>query len=89
MLYLSERLGSAVRDDRGECAKQTADIKGGSGPSGAVHLHDLRRSAITTMSEKAVTASQAGTHLMPDASARYVNRNLTERRKTAKLIEGN
>ena len=43
--------------------KQTADISGGSGKGGAVTLHDLRRSAITNMSEKGVTAAQAGTHL--------------------------
>jgi hypothetical protein len=79
MLYLSERPGSAVRDYRGEWTKQTADIKGGSGPSGAVYLHDRRRSAITNMSEKGITASQAGTHLTPDVFARYINRNLTER----------
>jgi integrase len=82
------RNGKPVKDYRGEWAKQTADIKGGSGKGGAVTLHDLRRSAITNMSEKGVTAAQAGTHLTADVFARYISRNLNERRNTAKIIEG-
>ncbi len=68
--------------------KQTAGMKGGSGKDGAVTIHDLRRAAITNMSEKGVTAAQAGTHLTSDVFARYISRDLTERRKTARLIEG-
>jgi integrase len=85
---LFTRNGKAVKDYRGEWAKQTADIKGGSGKDGAVTLHDLRRSAITNMSEKGVTAAQAGTHLTGDVFARYISRNQAERRETARLIEG-
>lgn len=85
---LFTRNGRPVKDYRGEWAKQTADIKGGSGKGGTVTLHDLRRSAITNMSEKGVTAAQAGTHLTPDVFARYISRDLNERRSTAKLIEG-
>lgn len=82
------RNGKPVKDYRGEWAKQTADIKGGSGKGGAVTLHDLRRSAITNMSEKGVTAAQAGTHLTTDVFARYIQRNQSERRATAAKIEG-
>jgi hypothetical protein len=63
-------------------------MKGGSGKGGSVTIHDLRRSAITNMSEKGVTAAQAGTHLTPDVFARYISRDLNERRNTAKVIEG-
>jgi integrase len=84
---LFTRNGRPVKDYRGEWAKQTADIKGGSGKGGAVTLHDLRRSAITNMSEKGVTPAQAGTHLTADVFARYISRDLNERRNTAKIIE--
>jgi integrase len=84
---LFARNGRPVKDYRGEWVKQTKDIKGGSGKGGAVTLHDLRRSAITNMSEKGVTPAQAGTHLTPDVFARYISRNLNERRNTAKIIE--
>jgi integrase len=84
---LFTRNGKAVRDFRSEWARQTAAIKGGSGKGGSVRIHDLRRSAITAMSEKGITAAQAGTHLTADVFSRYITRNLTERRKTAKLIE--
>lgn len=85
---LFTRKGKPVIDYRGEWAKQTAGIKGGSGKNGAVTLHDLRRSAITNMSEKGVTAAQAGTHLTQDVFSRYISRDLKERRNTAKIIEG-
>ena len=84
---LLTRNGRPVRDFRGEWAKQTAGMRGGSGKDGAVTIHDLRRSAITAMSEKGVTSAQAGTHLTADVFTRYITRNLTERRQTAKLIE--
>jgi integrase len=84
---LFTRNGRPIKDYRGEWAKQTTDIKGGSGKGGAITLHDLRRSAITNMSEKGVTAAQAGTHLTPDVFARYIARDLQERRNTAKIIE--
>jgi integrase len=84
---LFTRNGRPIKDYRGEWARQTADIKGGSGKGGAVTLHDLRRSAITNMAEKGVTAAQAGTHLTADVFARYISRNLNERRNTAKIIE--
>ena len=63
---LFTRNGKAVRDFRSEWARQTEDIKGGSGKGGSVTIHDLRRSAITAMSEKGITAAQAGTHLTAD-----------------------
>ncbi|MGC2332760.1 MAG: tyrosine-type recombinase/integrase [Candidatus Acidiferrales bacterium] len=85
---LFTRNARPVRDFRGEWKKQTEGMRGGSGKDGSVTIHDLRRSAITAMSEKGITASQAGTHLTPDVFSRYISRNLTERRKTAKLIEG-
>jgi integrase len=84
---LFTRNGKPIKDLRDEWAKQTADIKGGSGKGGAVTIHDLRRSAITNMSEKGVTAAQAGTHLTPDVFARYISRDLQERRNTARIIE--
>jgi integrase len=85
---LFARNGKPIKDYRGEWTKQTADIKGGSGKDGAVTIHDLRRSAITNMSEKGVTAAQAGTHLTADVFGRYISRDLNERRNTAKIIEG-
>jgi integrase len=85
---LFTRGGRPVRDFRTEWKKQTAGLKGGSGKNGSITIHDLRRSAITNMSEKGVTAAQAGTHLTPDVFARYIARDLNERRQTAKIIEG-
>jgi integrase len=85
---LFTRNGKPVKDYRGEWAKQTQGIKGGSGKGGMITLHDLRRSAITNMSEKGVTAAQAGTHLTTDVFNRYISRNVEEQRATAKLIEG-
>jgi hypothetical protein len=40
------------------------------------------------MSEKGVTAAQAGTHLAQDVFSRYITHDLNERRSTAMLIEG-
>jgi integrase len=85
---LFTRNGKPVRDFRGEWAKQTEGMRGGSGVGGVVTIHDLRRSAITNMSEKRVTAAQAGTHLTPDVFNRYISRNQKERRATAAVIEG-
>jgi integrase len=85
---LFTRNGRPVKDYRSEWKKQTADLRGGSGKNGAVTVHDLRRSAITGMSNKGITAAQAGTHLSPEVFARYVTRDLNERRTTARLIEG-
>jgi integrase len=84
---LFTRNGRPVKDYRGEWAKQAKDIKGGSGKGGAVTLHDLRRSAITNMSQKGIGAEQAGTHLTPDVFRRYIVRDVEERRATATLIE--
>lgn len=82
------RNGKPVKDYRGEWDKQTADIRGGSGKGGRVLMHDLRRSAITAMSEKGITAAQAGTHLTGEVFQRYVQRNIEERRNIARRIEG-
>lgn len=85
---LFTRDGSPVRDYRSEWARQTTDLRGGSGKNGAVTVHDLRRSAITGMSNKGITAAQAGTHLSAEVFSRYITRDLNERRATARLIEG-
>jgi integrase len=84
---LFTRNGKPVRDFRGEWIKQTEGMKGGSGKNGRVTIHDLRRSAITNMSEKGVDATKAGTHLTGDTFKRYIQRDKTERRATAALIE--
>jgi integrase len=77
-----------VRDFRTEWKKQTASLTGGSGKNGSITIHDLRRSAITNMSEKGIDSTKAGTHLTADTFRRYIQRDETERRATAKLIEG-
>jgi|SRR5215469_7008343 len=80
--------GKPIKDFRGEWAKQTEGMRGGSGKGGTITIHDLRRSAITNMSEKKITAAQAGTHLTSDVFNRYISRDPQERRATAALIEG-
>jgi len=85
---LFHRNGKAVRDFRGTWDKLVEGMKGGSGKGGTITIHDLRRSALTNMTEKGVTAVQAGTHLSPEVFSRYINRNQEERRRTAELIEG-
>jgi integrase len=85
---LFTRNGKPVRDFRGEWAKQTQGVKGGSGKGGAVTIHDLRRSALTGMAEKGISAEQAGTHLTPDVFRRYISRSKAERQQTAAKIEG-
>jgi hypothetical protein len=40
------------------------------------------------MSEKGISAAQAGTHLTPDDFNRYIVRSPEERRATPGLIEG-
>lgn len=79
--------GKPVRDFRGEWAKQTEGIRGGSGKGGTVTIHDLRRSAITRMDNKGITAVQAGTHLTPEVFNRYIVRNEREQQETATRIE--
>jgi len=78
-----------VKDFRTEWKNQTAGMKGGSGKNGSITIHDLRRSAITNMNEKGIDATKAGTHLTPDVFARYIVRNLNERRAIAKIVEDN
>jgi len=85
-LFIREK-GKPVRDFRRYWLAQTADLKGGSGKNGSVTIHDLRRSAITNMSEKGIGSAQAGTHLTDETFRRYIQRNEAERRATAKLIE--
>jgi integrase len=84
---LFTRKGKPVRDFRGEWAKQTAGMKGGSGKGGTVTPHDLRRSALTGMSNKGISAEQAGTHLTADVFRRYISRSKSERQATAAVIE--
>jgi hypothetical protein len=76
-----------VRDYRGAWAKITQGITNGRG--GHVTIHDLRRSAITGMSNKGIGAAQAGTHLTPDVFNRYISRSVQEEQQTAAAqIEG-
>jgi integrase len=84
---LFTRNGKPVKDYRGQWAKLTEGMTGGSGEGGRVTIHDLRRSAITAMAEKGVTAEQAGTHLTPDVFRRNISRSKQERQTTAALIE--
>ena len=84
---LITRGGRPVRNIRTEWKKQTAGMKGGSGKNDSITIHDLRRSAITNMNEKGIDSTKAGTHLTPDTFRRYIQRDETERRATAKLIE--
>jgi integrase len=59
---LFTRDGKPVKDFRVVWERLTEGIRGGSGQGGTITLHDLRRAAITNMSERGVTAAQAGTH---------------------------
>jgi integrase len=83
---LLTRNGKPVRDYRGAWAKLTEGITNGRG--GHVTVHDLRRSAITGMSNKGIGAEQAGTHLTGDVFRRYISRNEEEEQATAARIEG-
>jgi Phage integrase family len=78
---LFTRNGKPVRDFRGEWAKQTEGMTGGSGIGGTITIQDLRRSALTAMSEKGISAEQAGTHLTPDVFRRYISRPNANRRR--------
>lgn len=84
---LFTRDGRPVRDFRTEWKTQTAGLNGGSGQNGSITIHDLRRSAITNMSEKGIDSTKAGTHLSAQTFQRYIQRDEAERRATAKLIE--
>jgi integrase len=83
---LFTRKGVPVRDYRGAWAKVTEGITNGRG--GHVTIHDLRRSAITAMSNKGIGATQAGTHLTRDVFDRYISRSDEEEQATAGAIEG-
>jgi integrase len=82
---LLTRNGKPVRDYRGAWSKLTEGITNGRG--GHVTVHDLRRSAITSMSNKGIGAEQAGTHLSPDVFRRYISRSESEEQATAAKIE--
>jgi integrase len=82
------RNGKPVRDYRGEWAKQTAGMSGGSGKGGSITIHDLRRSALSGMDAKGITAKQAGTHLTADVFARYIVPTDQEQEANAAKIEG-
>lgn len=82
---LFTRKGVPVRDYRGAWAKVTEGISNGRG--GHITIHDLRRSAITAMSNKGINAAQAGTHLTSDVFNRYISRSAEEEQQTAALIE--
>jgi integrase len=84
---LFTRNGKPVKDYRGIWEKLTEGMSGGSGKGGCITIHDLRRSAITAMSERGVTAAQAGTHLTSDLFNRYISRNKAEKQATAAVIE--
>jgi len=78
--------GLPVKDYRRAWDIVTEGLTNGRG--GRVTVHDLRRSAITNMSNKGVSAAQAGTHLSPDVFARYIVRNEKEKQSTSAIIEG-
>lgn len=82
---LFTRNGRPVRDFRGAWAKLTLGITNGRG--GHVTIHDLRRSAITAMTNKGIGAEQAGTHLSPDVFRRYVSQSEEEQQQIASRIE--
>jgi integrase len=82
---LFTRNGKPVNDYRGAWKILTYGISNGRG--GQVTIHDLRRSAITNMSNKGVGAAQAGTHLTADVFNRYISRSEDEKQATASLIE--
>src|ERR1700691_5650411 len=84
---LFTRKGKPVRDYRGEWAKQTVGMTGGSGKAGCVTIHDLRRSALTGMHNKGMGAADAGTHLTADVFNRYITKTKAERQATASKIE--
>ena len=84
---LFHRNGRAVKDDRGAWKKVTEGIKGGSGKSGRVTIHDLRRSAITGMANKSITTDKAGTHLSSDVFRRYIQLSDEEQQEIASVIE--
>jgi integrase len=83
---LFTRDGAPVRDYRGAWAKVTEGVSNGRG--GHITIHDLRRSAITGMSNKGIGAAQAGTHLTANVFDRYISRSAAEEQSTAALIEG-
>jgi integrase len=82
---LFHRNGRPVKDYRKTWENLTEGMDNGRG--GHVTIHDLRRSAITGMSNKGVTAAQAGTHLTADVFNRYISRSKAERQATAAVIE--
>jgi integrase len=85
---LFTRNGKAVKDYRGAWEKLVEGLTGGSGKGGCVTVHDLRRSAITGMSNKGIGAAEAGTHLTADVFNRYISRSEEEEQATAAKIEG-
>lgn len=85
---LFHRNGKPVKDYRKFWENLTEGIRGGSGLGGRVTIHDLRRSAITNMSNKQISAKQAGTHLTADVFGRYVNLSDEEQEAVAAKIEG-
>jgi len=82
---LFTRKGVPVRDYRGAWAKVTEGITNGRG--GHVTIHDLRRSAITEMANKKISAVDAGTHLTPDVFNRYISKSDEEEQTNATVIE--
>jgi integrase len=83
---LLTRNSKPVKDYRVAWKTLTAGITNGRG--GHVTVHDLRRSAITGMSNKGIGADQAGTHLTPLVFSRYISRSESEEQAMAAKIEG-
>jgi integrase len=83
---LFTRNGKPISDYRGAWKILTDGISNGRG--GQVTIHDLRRSAITNMSNKGIGSAEAGTHLTADVFARYIQRSDAEKQITAAKIEG-
>jgi integrase len=82
---LFTRKDKAVKDYRGAWKKVTEGIDNGRGKH--VTIHDLRRSAITHMSNKGIGADRAGTHLTASVFNRYISRSEEENQATAASIE--
>jgi integrase len=82
---LFHRNGRPVKDYRRTWETLTEGMDNGRGEH--VAIHDLRRSAITSMSQKGIGAEKAGTHLTADVFRRYIVQSEEEEQAIAAAIE--